>query len=75
VGTDGLDGNAGAAGAWVSPGLWAAAQQQGLSVPEHLARNDSAGFFGTLQALVHTGPTHTNVNDFRALLVRPAPAS
>jgi hydroxypyruvate reductase len=72
VGTDGLDGNAGAAGAWVSPALWQAAQRQGLSALQHLERNDSAGFFKPLDALVHTGPTHTNINDFRALLIRPA---
>ena len=71
VGTDGLDGTAGAAGAWVSPALWLAAQQQGLRATEFLSRNDSAGFFEALGALVHTGPTHTNINDFRALLVGP----
>jgi hydroxypyruvate reductase len=70
VGTDGLDGSAGAAGAWVSPGLWQAAQAQGLSALQALERNDSAGFFEPLGALVHTGPTHTNINDFRALLLR-----
>jgi hydroxypyruvate reductase len=71
VGTDGLDGSAGAAGAWVSPVLWAAALRQGLSAADFLGRSDSAGFFSRLGALVHTGPTHTNINDFRALLVGP----
>ena len=34
--------------------------------------NDSGTFFDSLGSLVHTGPTHTNVNDFRAILVEPA---
>jgi hydroxypyruvate reductase len=71
VGTDGLDGSAGAAGAWISPALWAETQQRGLSPADFLARSDSAGFFSQLGALVHTGPTHTNINDFRALLIAP----
>ena len=36
---------------------------------EHLARNDAYGFFAAVDALVSTGPTLTNVNDFRAVLV------
>jgi hydroxypyruvate reductase len=71
AGTDGLDGSAGAAGAWVSPALWTRAQAAGLSGTAHLERSDSASFFAALGALVHTGPTHTNINDFRAVLIRP----
>jgi len=74
VGTDGLDGSSGAAGAWVGPALWQAAQQQGLSAQAYLDRSDSAGFFERLGALVHTGPTHTNINDFRAVLIERAAA-
>ncbi|MEY2953361.1 MAG: hypothetical protein RLZZ401_1448, partial [Pseudomonadota bacterium] len=36
---------------------------------DHLDRNDAYGFFGPLGDLLVTGPTHTNVNDFRALLI------
>jgi glycerate 2-kinase len=71
VGTDGLDGSAGAAGAWISPLLWGRAREMGLAFQVFSQRNDSAGFLGRLGALVHTGPTHTNINDFRALLVKP----
>lgn len=42
---------------------------QALHLPDHLARNDACGFFDPLDDLVVTGPTYTNVNDFRALLV------
>jgi hydroxypyruvate reductase len=38
-------------------------------VSDHLQRNDAYGFFESLGDLVITGPTHTNVNDFRAILV------
>ena len=41
----------------------------GHKVVDHLDRNDAYGFFEPLGALVLTGPTHTNVNDFRALLI------
>ena len=40
-----------------------------LKVTDHLARNDAHGYFEPLGDLVITGPTHTNVNDFRAVLV------
>jgi hydroxypyruvate reductase len=41
----------------------------GLKLTDHLERNDAYGFFAALGDLVVTGPTHTNVNDFRAVLV------
>ena len=41
----------------------------GLKVSDHLSRNDAYGYFQPLGDLVVTGPTHTNVNDFRAVLV------
>ena len=41
----------------------------GARIDEHLARNDAWGFFAGLDDLLVTGPTHTNVNDFRVLLI------
>jgi hydroxypyruvate reductase len=70
--TDGIDGVEDNAGAWVGPPLLAQAQAQGLSIDTHLARNDAYGFFSAVDGLVVTGPTFTNVNDFRAVLVGPA---
>lgn len=67
--TDGMDGAAGAAGALIAPDTLARADALGLDPAAHLARSDSAGFFRALGDLVETGPTHTNVNDFRAILV------
>lgn len=68
--TDGIDGVEDNAGATVHPETLARAQTLGLSVVDHLNRNDAYGYFAALGDLVMTGPTHTNVNDFRALLVR-----
>jgi len=67
--TDGIDGMEENAGAWVEPGTLARAQAQGLKLEQYLDRNDAYGFFQPLGDLVVTGPTHTNVNDFRALLI------
>jgi glycerate 2-kinase len=67
--TDGIDGMEENAGAWVEPGTLARALAQGLKVERHLDRNDAYGYFQPLGDLVVTGPTHTNVNDFRALLI------
>ena len=69
--TDGTDGNAGAAGAFVRPDTAVRAAKAGLDPAASLKRNDSAGFFRGLNDLVETGPTLTNVNDFRAILVLP----
>ena len=41
----------------------------GLSLSDYQQRNDAYGFFAALDDLIVTGPTHTNVNDFRAILV------
>lgn len=68
--TDGIDGMEDNAGARVSPDTLARAHAKGLHLPDHLARNDACGFFDPLDDLVVTGPTYTNVNDFRVLLVR-----
>lgn len=67
--TDGIDGIETNAGAIVAPDTLARATAAGLSVAEHLARNDGYRFFERLGDLVVTGPTHTNVNDFRAIWV------
>lgn len=67
--TDGIDGMEENAGAWVEPRTLARAQAQGMKVERYLDRNDAYGYFQALGDLVVTGPTHTNVNDFRALLV------
>ena len=68
--TDGIDGMEDNAGAVVTPDTLLRAAALGLKVGDHLARNDAYGFFEPLGDLVVTGPTHTNVNDFRAILVK-----
>lgn len=67
--TDGIDGMEDNAGAAVAPDTLARAQALGMKVEQHLDRNDAYGYFSALGDLVVTGPTHTNVNDFRAILV------
>ena len=67
--TDGIDGIEDNAGARVSPDTLARAHAQGVKATDCLDRNDAYGFFDALGDLVVTGPTHTNVNDFRAILV------
>ena len=67
--TDGIDGSEDNAGAIVAPDTLARAAALGLKAEDFLERNDAYGFFARLGDLVVTGPTFTNVNDFRALLV------
>ena len=67
--TDGIDGIEDNAGAVVSPDTLARAEAQGVKPANSLDRNDAYGFFSAVGDLVITGPTHTNVNDFRAMLV------
>ncbi|MDD0810565.1 glycerate kinase [Curvibacter sp. RS43] len=67
--TDGIDGVEDNAGARVRPDTLARAQAQGLRIDAFLDRNDAYGFFEAVGDLVVTGPTNTNVNDFRALLI------
>lgn len=67
--TDGIDGSEDNAGAAIDPSTLARAEKAGLDPVKHLKNNDSYGFFDGLGDLVMTGPTYTNVNDFRALLV------
>ena len=67
--TDGVDGAEEVAGAIVRPDTLARAAASGLDAGAHLADNDGHGFFAALGDGVVTGPTLTNVNDFRAVLV------
>jgi hydroxypyruvate reductase len=67
--TDGIDGTEDNAGAIVYPDSLARASARGISAQEALSANDGYGFFAALGDLVITGPTLTNVNDFRAVLV------
>ena len=67
--TDGIDGTEGNAGALIGPDSLARAAALGLDPRASLAANDSYGLFAALGDLVVTGPTRTNVNDFRAVLV------
>ena len=67
--TDGIDGMEENAGARVAPDTLLRAAAQGCKLGEHMQRNDAYGYFNALQDLVVTGPTNTNVNDFRAILV------
>ena len=67
--TDGIDGMEDNAGAFVGPDTLQRAQAHGMKIDAYLGRNDAYGYFHALGDLVVTGPTHTNVNDFRAILV------
>jgi glycerate 2-kinase len=67
--TDGVDGAEEIAGAIVTPTTLARAFEAGITPAESLARNDGHGFFQALGDSVVTGPTLTNVNDFRAILI------
>lgn len=69
--TDGVDGAAEVAGAVVRPDVLARAREVDRDPAAALAWNDSHGFFAALGDQVVTGPTLTNVNDFRALLIQP----
>lgn len=68
--TDGVDGAAEVAGALVGPETLAKARAAGISPEDALARNDAHAFFARIDQQVVTGPTLTNVNDFRAILIR-----
>ena len=67
--TDGIDGVEDNAGALFSPEHFAQAQDRQLSLADFLDRHDSYTLFKALETLVMTGPTLTNVNDFRAILI------
>ena len=70
--TDGADGLEDIAGAILTPNTLDRAWAAGLRPNDALANNDGHGFFGTLADQVVTGPTLTNVNDFRAIIINPA---
>lgn len=67
--TDGIDGTEDAAGAIVSPDTLIRSERIELDAKRHLAAHDSYSFFGGIGDLIKTGPTLTNVNDFRAIFV------
>jgi hydroxypyruvate reductase len=68
--TDGIDGTEDNAGAMLLPDTMVRAVDAGLDPREMLADNDAYNFFARLGDLVVTGPTRTNVNDFRAILIK-----
>jgi hydroxypyruvate reductase len=72
AGTDGEDGPTDAAGAVLDATVVAEARRRGLDPADYLGRNDAYHFFQPLGALVHTGPTHTNVCDVRVIVVEQA---
>jgi hydroxypyruvate reductase len=67
--TDGIDGSEDNAGAVLAPDALARAAQSGISAKRLLANNDGYSFFEALGDLVVTGPTRTNINDYRVILV------
>jgi glycerate 2-kinase len=69
--TDGIDGTEDNAGALLSPDSLTRARSLGLDARTMLDDNDGYGVFSALGDLIVTGPTRTNVNDFRAILVMP----
>jgi glycerate 2-kinase len=69
--TDGIDGKGIHAGAFSGPGTVAAARAAGIDPGEALRRNDSLAVFAAADGVYAPGPTRTNVNDFRAILIAP----
>ena len=67
--TDGIDGTEDNAGAYLAPDSLARARALGVDAKARLADNDGYGFFDALGDLIKSGPTLTNVNDFRAILI------
>ena len=67
--TDGIDGSEKNAGAWFTPETRLAASKEGLIPAQYLTQHNCYDFFAQLDALVETGPTLTNVNDFRIILL------
>jgi hydroxypyruvate reductase len=73
--TDGIDGSEDNAGAIIGPDTLARAARLGLDLKAMLADNDAYSAFSALGDLLITGPTRTNVNDFRAILAAKEPRS
>ncbi|HEY3517022.1 MAG TPA: DUF4147 domain-containing protein, partial [Gammaproteobacteria bacterium] len=69
--TDGIDGHGDHAGGIVMPEMLALGARRGLSLAELLARHDTYSYFDACGFLLKTGPTRTNVNDFRLILCEP----
>ncbi|MEQ9344969.1 MAG: glycerate kinase [Thalassospira sp.] len=69
VDTDGIDGSEDNAGAIMDGSSWQKAQKSGIDLRQHLANNDAYSAFAKIEGLLITGPTLTNVNDFRAILI------
>ncbi len=67
--TDGIDGSEDNAGAFVTPDTLRQARELGLDIRSYMATNNAWGYFSALGDLLVTGPTRTNVNDFRAILI------
>ncbi len=74
IDTDGIDGSEDNAGAWFGPACWQRAVSLGLDLSDYLDRHDSYSYFQALGNLIVSGPTLTNVNDFRAILILPESA-
>src|SRR5205823_4834497 len=70
--TDGIDGSEDNAGAFMTPDSVKRASSKGLDAKALLAKHDSYGFFSALGDLLVTGPTRTNVNDYRAIVLAAA---
>jgi len=68
--TDGIDGSEDNAGAWLAPRSIGDAATAGVSARSALDQRDSYGFFRAADSLIRTGPTLTNVNDYRVILIR-----
>ncbi|MCH2274735.1 glycerate kinase [Thalassospira sp.] len=69
IDTDGIDGSEDNAGAIIDPTSWQKAISAGIDLREYLANNDAYSAFAKIDDLLITGPTLTNVNDFRAILI------
>jgi len=69
--TDGIDGHGDHAGAIVMPETLELGFARGLSLAKLLARHDTYSYFDACELLLKTGPTRTNVNDFRLILCEP----
>lgn len=67
--TDGVDGSENNAGAFIAPDSLLRATNAGMQASAFLANNDAYGFFEKLEDRVMTGPTYTNVNDYRVILI------
>jgi len=67
--TDGIDGSGDNAGAMIMPNTLSRAEKLKLDPTDTLSRNDTYSFFRALDDLIISGPTYTNVNDFRAIMI------